>query len=195
MMLPAIIQANNDNLSVPLIYIEVAILMFGAFMIGYFFAYYYQKSRYVKKVNLLRQKYSDKPENEAIELEDDLLEDEYEVAAERKTEIAKPEEDEALRTDLDFSRIGTASADDADNLQKIIGIGPYTEEKLNTIGIYTYDQISKFNARDIEIVTDLIHFFPDRIVNDNWVAKAKLLLQSKQRAQLRRDREVRMKKA
>tara|TARA_B100001179_G_C18347883_1_gene299476 strand:+ start:7 stop:594 length:588 start_codon:yes stop_codon:yes gene_type:complete len=195
MMLPAIIQANNDNLSVPLIYIEVTILMFGAFMIGYFFAYYYQKSRYVKKVNLLRQKYSDKPENEAIELEDDLLEDEYEVAAERKTEIAKPEEDEALRTDLDFSRIGTASADDADNLQKIIGIGPYTEEKLNTIGIYTYDQISKFNARDIEIVTDLIHFFPDRIVNDNWVAKAKLLLQSKQRAQLRRDREVRMKKA
>ena len=195
MMLPAIIQANNDNLSVPLIYIEVTILMFGAFMIGYFFAYYYQKSRYVKKVNLLRQKYSDKPENEAIELEDDLLEDEYEVAAERKTEIAKPEEDEALRTDLDFSRIGTASADDADNLQKIIGIGPYTEEKLNTIGIYTYDQISKFNARDIEIVTDLIHFFPDRIANDNWVAKAKLLLQSKQRAQLRRDREVRMKKA
>ena len=195
MILPAIIQANNDNLSVPLIYIEVTILMFGAFMIGYFFAYYYQKSRYVKKVNLLRQKYSDKPENEAIELEDDLLEDEYEVAAERKTEIAKPEEDEALRTDLDFSRIGTASADDADNLQKIIGIGPYTEEKLNTIGIYTYDQISKFNARDIEIVTDLIHFFPDRIANDNWVAKAKLLLQSKQRAQLRRDREVRMKKA
>tara|TARA_B100002049_G_C16023580_1_gene351369 strand:- start:316 stop:903 length:588 start_codon:yes stop_codon:yes gene_type:complete len=195
MMLLAIIQANNDNLSVPLIYIEVAVLMFGAFMIGYFFAYYYQKSRYVKKVNLLRQKYSDKPENEAIELEDDFLEDEYEVAAERKTEITKPEEDEALRTDLDFSRIGTASADDADNLQKIIGIGPYTEEKLNTIGIYTYDQISKFNARDIEIVTDLIHFFPDRIVNDNWVAKAKLLLQSKQRAQLRRDREVRMKKA
>jgi len=195
MILPAIIQANNDNLSVPLIYIEVAVLMFGAFMIGYFFAYYYQKSRYVKKVNLLRQKYSDKPENEAIELEDDFLEDEYEVTAERKTEITKPEEDEALRTDLDFSRIGAASADDADNLQKIIGIGPYTEEKLNTIGIYTYDQISKFNARDIEIVTDLIHFFPDRIVNDNWVAKAKLLLQSKQRAQLRRDREVRMKKA
>ena len=61
MILPAIIQANNDNLSVPLIYIEVAVLMFGAFMIGYFFAYYYQKSRYVKKVNLLRQKYSDKP--------------------------------------------------------------------------------------------------------------------------------------
>ena len=52
MMLPAIIQANNDNLSVPLIYIEVAILMFGAFMIGYFFAYYYQKRNHLQYAKL-----------------------------------------------------------------------------------------------------------------------------------------------
>ena len=95
---------------------------------------------------------------------------------------------------LDFERLGYAEAGEADDLQKIIGIGPYTEEKLNTIGIYTFEQISRFNDSDIELVTELIQFFPDRIKNDHWVSKAKMLLESKRRSQLRREG-PRMKKA
>ena len=52
-------QTNNDYVSIPLVYIEVIVLMLGAFSIGYFFAYYYQKSKYVKRISNLRQKLSE----------------------------------------------------------------------------------------------------------------------------------------
>ncbi|MFT6416988.1 MAG: putative flap endonuclease-1-like 5' DNA nuclease, partial [Dokdonia sp.] len=52
------------------------------------------------------------------------------------------------------------------------GIGPYTEAKLNDLGIFTFEQIGKFTDDDIGTVTELIKFFPDRIKNDRWVAKA-----------------------
>ena len=190
-------QTNNDYVSIPLVYIEVIVLMLGAFSIGYFFAYYYQKSKYVKRISNLRQKLS---EQAGVDIEDPNLEEtlpdkDIQIAAKAKKKRLAQAELDKTRTELDFERIGYASYDDADDLQKIIGIGPYTEEKLNTIGIYTFDQISKFNTRDIEIVTERIQFFPDRIVNDNWVAKAKLLQETKQQIKLRRDRNVRMKKA
>lgn len=190
-------QTNNDYVSIPLVYIEVIVLMLGAFSIGYFFAYYYQKSKYVKRISNLRQKLSDQVgvDIEDPNLEETLPDEDIQIAAKAKKKRLAQDELDRTRTELDFERIGYASYEDADDLQKIIGIGPYTEEKLNTIGIYTFDQISKFNTRDIEIVTERIQFFPDRIVNDNWVAKAKLLQETKQQIKLRRDRNVRMKKA
>lgn len=190
-------QTNNDYISIPLVYIEVIVLMLGAFSIGYFFAYYYQKSKYVKRISNLRQKLSDQVgvDIEDPNLEETLPDEDIQIAAKAKKKRLAQDELDKTRTELDFERIGYASYEDADDLQKIIGIGPYTEEKLNTIGIYTFDQISKFNTRDIEIVTERIQFFPDRIVNDNWVAKAKLLQETKQQIKLRRDRNVRMKKA
>lgn len=190
-------QTNNDYVSIPLVYIEVIVLMLGAFSIGYFFAYYYQKSKYVKRISNLRQKLSEQAgvDIEDPNLEETLPDEDIQIAAKAKKKRLAQAELDKTRTELDFERIGYASYEDADDLQKIIGIGPYTEEKLNTIGIYTFDQISKFNTRDIEIVTERIQFFPDRIVNDNWVAKAKLLQETKQQIKLRRDRNVRMKKA
>ncbi len=190
-------QTNNDYVSIPLVYIEVIVLMLGAFSIGYFFAYYYQKSKYVKRISNLRQKLSEQVgvDIEDPNLEETLPDEDIQIAAKAKKKRLAQDELDKTRTELDFERIGYASYEDADDLQKIIGIGPYTEEKLNTIGIYTFDQISKFNTRDIEIVTERIQFFPDRIVNDNWVAKAKLLQETKQQIKLRRDRNVRMKKA
>ncbi|WP_167597029.1 hypothetical protein [Leeuwenhoekiella sp. ZYFB001] len=190
-------QTNNDYVSIPLVYIEVIVLMLGAFSIGYFFAYYYQKSKYVKRISNLRQKLSEQAgvDIEDPNLEETLPDEDIQIAAKAKKKRFAQDELDKTRTELDFERIGYASYEDADDLQKIIGIGPYTEEKLNTIGIYTFDQISKFNTRDIEIVTERIQFFPDRIVNDNWVAKAKLLQETKQQIKLRRDRNVRMKKA
>lgn len=194
------IQAN-DNISIPFIFIEVGVLMLVSFLIGYFFAFYYQKGKYLKKISALRQKLSSKSAAD-IDMdfnEDDLKEiEESNIAAKNQrniTELKVYDTPEANTGELDFSRIGYADSEDADDLQKIIGIGPYTEEKLNTIGIFTFDQISKFNSHDIEIITELIQFFPDRIINDNWVSKAQILVQSKQRIKLRKDRSVRMKKA
>ena len=73
---------------------------------------------------------------------------------------------------LNFDNFGIADSNSKDDLTKINGIGPYIEEKLNEIGIFNYDQISKFTFEDIRIITELIDFFPGRIERDDWVGQA-----------------------
>lgn len=85
-------------------------------------------------------------------------------------DIVEEDEDE-----LDFDSFGYADAEDKEDLTEINGIGPYIEQKLNDIGIYTYEQISKLSLRDIELITEMIDFFPGRIERDNWVGQAKSL--------------------
>lgn len=80
---------------------------------------------------------------------------------------------------LNFDSFGKADASEKDDLKLISGIGPFIENKLNGIGIYTFDQISKFTKQDIETVTALIEFFPGRIERDNWKDQAKELKNKK----------------
>ena len=56
------------------------------------------------------------------------------------------------------------------------GVGPFIEEKLNALGIYTYEQISKMNSELEDTVNLAIEFFPGRVKRDQWVAQAKALL-------------------
>ena len=48
--------------------------------------------------------------------------------------------------DIDFGILGFATADQKDQLQEIKGVGPFIEEKLNALGIYTFAQISRMNS-------------------------------------------------
>ncbi|MEW7291945.1 hypothetical protein [Aquimarina sp. 2304DJ70-9] len=77
---------------------------------------------------------------------------------------------------LNFDSFGKADASQKDDLKLISGVGPFIEEKLNGIGIYTFDQISKFKKEDIETVTQLIKFFPGRIERDKWTDQATKLM-------------------
>lgn len=77
---------------------------------------------------------------------------------------------------IDYSRIGTAKMQDADDLKMISGIGPVIEEQLHTLDIFTFEQISKFTEEDMEAVTEAIEFFPGRIERDEWVSQASELV-------------------
>jgi predicted flap endonuclease-1-like 5' DNA nuclease len=79
-----------------------------------------------------------------------------------------------------IKNVGRAQESDKDILSKIVGVGPFIEAKLNSIGIYTYEQISRFNEEDADHVTRLIEFFPGRIERDGWVRQAKKLLKKKE---------------
>ena len=184
-------QDKVDTITIPIAYIEVFTLMLVSFIIGYTFAYYYHRSKYIKKVAALQRNLSTpsktirtstqissrKEREPLVETEDNDFDLNLHKKAFSQQVLEKPTDNDGLY--LDFDRLGYAAEENADNLQKIVGIGPYTEEKLNDIGIFTYSQVSKFNDKDIEIVTELIKFFPDRIKNDQWVAKAKHLQQQK----------------
>ena len=74
---------------------------------------------------------------------------------------------------IDFSTLGNAKKEDKDDLKSIKGIGPFLEEKLNALGIYTYEQISKMTPELEDQVNEAIEFFPGRIKRDEWVKQAK----------------------
>ncbi len=105
--------------------------------------------------------------------------------ATQKAQKADEDEDEhesggpVKNTEIDFSKIGTATAGQKDDLKKIKGIGKALETKLNTVGIYTYQQIANFTTDVEEQVTEAISFFPGRVDRDEWVSQAKALLKDK----------------
>jgi predicted flap endonuclease-1-like 5' DNA nuclease len=66
-------------------------------------------------------------------------------------------------------------ADEKDDLQIINGIGPGIEKKLNTLGIYSFRQISELTEESIKKLTESIKFFPGRIDRDRWVEQASKL--------------------
>jgi predicted flap endonuclease-1-like 5' DNA nuclease len=70
------------------------------------------------------------------------------------------------------SKIPVATAADKDELKLINGVGPFIEKKLNGLGIYTFEQVSKFDDELSNQITDAIQFFPGRIQRDNWVGQA-----------------------
>lgn len=124
------------------------------------------------------------------QLEGDLVSVEREVddCYRKPSVVVRPGEDEettvlnrirARAGEINFNRIGVASASSADDLKVILGIGPFLEKKLHAIGIYTFQQIANFNSEDIEQINDLIEFFPGRIVRDNWVGQAAELARKK----------------
>ena len=120
-------------------------------------------------------------EEEATEeeaTEEEATEEEATEAA-SESEIKKREELERVKANaskIDFDVLGTAKASDKDDLQAIKGVGPFIEEKLNALGIYTYEQISKMNSELEDTVNLAIEFFPGRVKRDQWAGQAKTLL-------------------
>ncbi|MEL7496411.1 MAG: hypothetical protein AAFN77_02285 [Planctomycetota bacterium] len=63
-----------------------------------------------------------------------------------------------------------------DNLKKISGIGKVIEEKLNDLGVHSFEQIANWSASDVKAIEEKISF-PGRATRDNWVQQAKKYLQ------------------
>jgi molybdopterin-containing oxidoreductase family membrane subunit len=74
-----------------------------------------------------------------------------------------------------LSKIGRADSDNKDDLKQIKGIGPVFEEKLNALGIFTFQQISKLDDESIDAVESLTNF-PGRVEREDWIGQAKKLM-------------------
>lgn len=90
---------------------------------------------------------------------------------------------EAQNIEMDVDKvlhsIGTATKAEADDLKEINGIGPAYEKKLNKVGIYTYEQISKLKAADRDELSALGGITREKIEDEEWVKQAKELLKKK----------------
>jgi predicted flap endonuclease-1-like 5' DNA nuclease len=171
-------------------------LMLSTFLIGYFAGSILQKAKTKKLIKTLQGTINKlrTPEKthdiETIftEIKPKIREMVKETQEEeRNVSVSPPEEVIAEKTrtsyisytknkpELNFENFGHSSPSEKDDLTRIMGIGPYIEQKLNEIGIYTYDQISQFTDEDIRTITELIDFFPGRIDRDNWVGQARAI--------------------
>ena len=74
--------------------------------------------------------------------------------------------------EINFERIGRATAVEADDLKDIVGVGPFLERKLHSLGIYTFRQVANFTNEDMDTVNRIIEFFPGRIERDDWVGQS-----------------------
>ncbi len=77
-----------------------------------------------------------------------------------------------------FESIGKfdPSTQTADDLKVINGIGPKMEDVLNSIGIFTYVQVSKMTKREYDLLDEITGSFPGRAERDDWSGQAKKLI-------------------
>ncbi len=106
---------------------------------------------------------------------------EVEVSENLVTRAEHRAEDANIEINIDkvLHSIGTALKSDADDLKLINGIGPAYETKLNEVGIYTWEQISKLKAADREELSAIDGITREKIESEEWVKQAKELLKNK----------------
>lgn len=94
-------------------------------------------------------------------------------AVEKKSAAPKPvakKVDEASNPE----RLSAARDGEADDLKRVKGIGKKNEEKLNTFGIYHFDQIGNWTDEQAEWIGKELSF-PGRIEREGWIEQAKVL--------------------
>jgi len=126
-----------------------------------------EKAAPVKEVKKAEPKKAAKKE---VEVSENLV-----TRAEHRAEDANIE----MNIDKVLHSIGTATKADADDLKEINGIGPAYEERLNEVGIYTYEQISKLKAADRDELSAIDGITREKIETEEWVKQAKALLKDK----------------
>lgn len=96
-----------------------------------------------------------------------------EEAAPKKEALS--EEEKTRKMDIIKSTLGEASGE-VNDLKLISGVGPVFEKTLNSIGIFTFAQVSRMTPETIEAVEAITNYFPGRIERDNWIGQAKTLM-------------------
>ena len=182
----------------PTQFIGIFVLMFSTFLIGYFTSLWLERNRnkatikkLKRKINNLKQNHNATVREKSVkeietiftEIKPKIIKVVHEAQEQIKEETSNKQEIvDKTRTsyitytnskpELDFNNFGEALENENDDLTKLEGIGPYIEQRLNDIGIFNYDQVSKLTPEDIRKITELIDFFPGRIERDDWVGQA-----------------------
>ncbi len=92
---------------------------------------------------------------------------------------AKASPKETSQEDINslLGNLGTfdAATQTADDLKKVNGIGPVMEKKLNEIGIFTFDQVSRMTKVEYDLLDSITASFPGRAQRDDWAGQAEKL--------------------
>jgi predicted flap endonuclease-1-like 5' DNA nuclease len=88
---------------------------------------------------------------------------------------AKPAPSRHRRAGVSANLLTTAAFGKADDLERVVGIGPVLRKLLNKHGVYYFWQIADWSQADIREVDSLLDAFTGRIQRDQWVPQARRL--------------------
>ena len=80
---------------------------------------------------------------------------------------------------LQIAQPALSTTPQKDDLTEIRGIGPAFERALNNMGIVTFRQIAQWDAANLKQIADQLETLPERIMRDQWIARAKKLHEQK----------------
>jgi len=155
-------------------FLEIVTLMFGSFLIGYFFNRYYFSKKYKEQLEYFKKKCS--------ELEEENLTTIRAVKTVSRSgetiAYIKPDTKLKFNSKDEITNLFKQTIGIKNDLKKIKGIGPLIEAKLNKLGITTFEQISNLNKKQIDLINIQLKFSPKRIENAKWQAQAKKLIKT-----------------
>lgn len=95
------------------------------------------------------------------------------VKAPVKTTVVSADQRESKINQL-LSVVGTFNPDTQtqDDLKQINGVGPVSEQKLNELGIFKFDQVSKMTDLEFKLLKEIISEFPGNPIRDDWAGQA-----------------------
>lgn len=171
-----------------ILYGVMALMMLGAFIIGFVFGKMSPKKKAVSK---LVAKEVEEMAAKVLKVEQqlELVQQRVEIADIENSQKVRVIKEDAIPSNA--SRFVEKSAEifknktakrtektTKDNLQEITGIGPYLEERLNDLGYFSFEQIMLLSDQEATTITEELGLFSGRIHRDNWMGQAKALLES-----------------
>jgi len=83
------------------------------------------------------------------------------------------------RSSIDWEKIGEFGGSLSDDLTLINGIDEFTQRKLNSLGVFSYKQLSRMDSTNAGKVNDALEMLPGKIIEMDWTKQATTMLELK----------------
>ena len=81
------------------------------------------------------------------------------------------------RTSIDWKKIGEFGGSSFDDLTLINGIDEFTQKKLNSLGVFSYEQLSRMDSTSAKEVNDALEMLPGKVIEMDWTKQAITMLE------------------
>ena len=100
-------------------------------------------------------------------------------AEDEKRELLILERVGKRRDSIDWKKIGECGGSSSDDLTLINGIDEFTQKKLNSLGVFSYEQLSRMDSTTAKNVNDALEMLPGKVIEMDWTKQAITMLELK----------------
>ena len=83
------------------------------------------------------------------------------------------------RDSIDWEKIGEFGGSLSDDLTLINGIDEFTQRKLNALGVFSYEQLSRMDSTNAKKLNDALEMLPGKVIEMDWTKQAITMLELK----------------